>query len=224
MKHIVFFIVFLISISSFANRFSSGGKGSKVMLGGYYGMGFINPKDINTSLSSQTTTPRLNNITQETALGGVLGYMLSPKFQLGVAYEQQTAKNEIRTTTPAVSGAGYELSHSALWLNLNLFLVNTNKAYVYFGVAGGYPLTSKVTTVLAARTEYDADKTINYKGQLGFGYKLANPVSLFIETSYQSIVSGDIKRGSTTLTLPNGSRAKLDLTGVKVLGGLALHF
>src|SRR5438128_2583716 len=139
---ILIFVLFLAPhVSKAASQNSS--HSGRWMINGYYGLGFINPKDINDSANAQGTTPRLNSISGDTLYGGSLGFMLSPKFQFKLAYELQNAKNPVNTTSPfTATGAGYELTQNEEWGGINYFLVHTGKLYAYVGGSLGYPTYS----------------------------------------------------------------------------------
>lgn len=200
--------------------------GNRWSVGGFYGIGFTNPKDLNDSAGNQITTPKLNNLSSENIYGASLGFLLIPTLQFKLVYEMQSNKNPVTTSSPFVaSGVGYEMTQNEVWAELNYFLIRSARAFAYVGASMGYPIVSRVTTNLAIKTDYDADKTLGLMGQLGVGLMLSQHFSVFIEGGYQSVVSGDIKSSTgAVLTTSNGSKAKLDLSAPKASAGIAIDF
>ncbi len=200
--------------------------GKRLSVLGFYGLGGVNPSDINNISSAASTVPPLQSISTLSYFGGGIGYQLSRKFQTRLTYEKQEAKNLVTATTPSVTDAGYTISWTELWAEINYNLTQSRFVYAYLGAGFGYPIESHLTANLSSRTEYDAEKTLGYKGQAGFGILLGKYVSIFFQTEFQSLASGDVKdSGGTALNQSNSStHAKLDMSGPKAHVGMAIHF
>jgi hypothetical protein len=164
------------------------------------------------------------NINTGTIYGAEIGFLTGRVFEVAFAWESQVSKYPKTSTSPSVADAGWALQQDELWMILNAYIARTNSLFVYFGGAGGYPLTSKATLKNATGTfEYEADKTIAYRGHVGVGVVFGKHFSLYLEGGYQALVSGDLKRNGATL-MSGSEKAKMDLTGPRATAGLAFLF
>ncbi len=209
-------IVSLMLLPTLGFAASEGGS-HKFEVFGVYGLGIINPSDVN-NIQKQFV-PKPSDISSSTVFGGGAGIMLSPKFHFRATYEVVNAKN-------LNSGSGIELNSNFIFGDINYMLIHTGSMYVYVGAGVGYPTYSHATTnILGVKSEFDADKTVGFEGQGGLGFMLGRHVSLFFQGGYQSLVSGDVKTSAgVALTTPTGTKAKIDLSGFVGLAGLSLMF
>jgi hypothetical protein len=199
--------------------------GDRLKIGGFYGLGQVNPSDANAIQSTlMPSTPKIGNISTSTIYGGHLGLMLGQRWELEGAYEMQDAKNPTNTTAPAVNNAGLELMQNEVWLGLNYYLVHSNNFFFYLGAFGGYPTYSHIKQTYTVNAELDADKAINYMGKAGVGVMLGNHFSLFFEGGYQSMVSGDVKNSAGQIQTLNGHNSTIDLSGGRADAGLNIVF
>lgn len=190
---------------------------SKFQIFGFYGLGMVNPADIN-NLQKQFTAPKPNDILTGTMFGGGLGINFGPKVVFKVRYDMFEGKNL------ATDNDGYTLTQNMIWGDLDVMLAQGKTVYVYAGAGAGYPLTSTAKRVVSGvATNFDGDKNIAANAQLGLGFMLGNHFSLFFQAEYQYNFTGTLKNGSTPLTY-NGRNATLDLSGPKGMGGLAIMF
>jgi predicted porin len=205
-------LVSLIPTAGFAKGESGH---SRFRVFGDYGLGFVKPADINSSLPA--LSPRPSDITQSTIYGGGLGIDIGPKFELAVSYEVQDGKT-------SNGGNTLEIIDNLIFANGNYYLHRSRGSF-YVGAGVNYPIYSHLTTTLSgAKTDYDADKTLGYQANVGGSYMLGNHFSLFAEGGYQFVASGDVKTGGAALLNASGAKSKLDLSGLRVVGGVAVHF
>lgn len=209
---IVLLVLALVPTLSFAQK---GGKGGKVNIKAFYGYASVSPANINANQATMGA-PRPGDITSHQFYGGGLGVMLGNRFELSASYEMYEAKNL------ATNGNGFTLDMDVLWGDLNYYLVRS-EWYAYIGAGAGMTLSSSFPRKVTTTTTYTADNNISYQGQLGVGRMLGNRFSLFLEAAYKSIVTGDLKTGSTFLTT-GASRVKVDMSGLYATAGLGLHF
>lgn len=201
-----FLILVLLAIFLSSASFAAESGKHRFKIEGLYGMASVSPKDVNNNF-----TPDLSS---DMFYGGGVGFHLGPKFLFEARYEAHEAKNVNS------SGTGPDMVQNEVWGILNYFLVDKGAVHVYLGAGGGYPLYSHFTSYVSnVKTEYDADKTVGVLGQLGIGVMLGSHFSLFFEGGYQSLLSGNVKT-----TAGVNTNYKLDFSGPRGLGGLAVWF
>lgn len=199
--------------------------GPKWSVSGFYGMGFINPVDLNKNPAFATVSPRPKNLTSAVIYGGSVGYFLSSKIKFSLMYDSQFASEPTRTTVPSVRDTGFEVTQNNLWGKLDYYLKNSGKLQFYVGAAGGYPLYSHVKLTTSSKTNYDADKTFIFAGFLGTNLNFSKHFGLFIQGGYQSIVMPALRTSTgARLSKAGGGNAQLDLSGAVGHAGLTIMF
>jgi hypothetical protein len=222
-NRLVFVLLSLVILPSLGEA-RSGMSMKRFRLTGYYGVGFIAPDDVNQRGRALGGTPVIPSINQDTYYGGTLGIMVTPRFGMHVEYETHTASNPVTQTSPNGSDSGMKISQQEVWVGPVYYLINTGRFYTYLGASAGYPLGIKVTQKQAnTTTEFDADKTLGFKGNMGVGF-FFGAITLYLEGGYQSLDSGDVKSAAGVVQTVNGRKMAADLSGGRVNAGLGFVF
>jgi len=193
---------------------------------GYYGLGSVNPSDINTLASQAGTTPKLGSVTNNTIYGGGLGYRMTPRIQFIGEFDIQEAKSLTTTSSPSIANAGFDLSQDEVWAIINYSLIMDKAVEVYVGAGVGYPTYCHLNYQSTVMTQYDAVKTVGFLGQAGIRMMLGRIFNIYFEGGYQSLVSTTLNAdvGGAPLTTATGSNAKMDMSGVRGEAGLTINF
>ncbi len=212
-------ILFFCAILFTSLQGYSDGPGGSLTFGANYGLGYINPGDINSISANLGATPALSNIDRSTLYSGFFGVRFLPEFEVELIYQIERATN--MTASSIGSNSGFNISQNEMWIAPNYYFLLTSSVYSYFGIGIGYPLYSHVTeNVGAVVKEYDANPTFGVMAQLGFGLLLGDHAAFLIKAAHEEITSGIISNSSGSLITPGGNSAVLDLSGLRLFAGL----
>ena len=198
---------------------------SRVKITAYYGMGKINPADLNNLGQNQGTTPTFNNINTSTQYGGTLGIRVH-YFDIFAGYESMNAKNPVALTSPStVANGGYEINENLVTAGIRAYLHAGERVSLYLLLEALSPTYSHISLVNQTKKEFDADKTLGERAELGIELKSARHFGFFLQGGYQSLVTGTVKdtTGAAQLNV-NGGNLTVNLSGAVAEAGLSLRF
>jgi len=214
-------IVLVLTLSPVA-ALARGGDMGAYSLAGFYGLGFVNPSDINGLSSALGTTPAVGNMSSDSYYGGSLAFMMGWRWDLKFMYDQHDAKNY--TNTSVNPNTGFEIQESNVWGMLDYYLIHTRSAYMTLGAGAGYPTNFHVTEQAATTTQFSAASNLNYIGQATIGIMLGSHFSIYFDGGYQRIISGNLTDPSNNiLKNTSGAAAVADLSGFRADAGIRIH-
>lgn len=185
-------------------------------LSSYYGIAFISPTDMNNAIISTSTAS--NKFTSETFYGGGLGVRLSSSVEFDVRDEQHGS-------SVTNNGANFTMSENILWAGFEFSLIHLDTLTIYGGVYGGYPLYAHATIADGfTQGNFDADKWACAMGLVGGNLMLGSHFSVFAELGYQQVAQGTLKNGNVSYAEGNNTNITMDMSGGRMLAGLALNF
>jgi hypothetical protein len=215
-----------ISTLSFAKQMEGGEGGmGRMSLAGYYGYTSVVAGDVNNLINGVSgISPKLNNLTSGWFYGGEFGYMINPRWQVIVDYQQEWARNPVNTNVG--NNSGVELLLNSAWGGLNYWFHDRGPIRLAIGAEAGYPTYAHASVITNTRSEYDASFNPMFQGLATGEFRIVKHFAFVIKGGYQYALLGPLTQGSTAQNLhqANGSNVNLDMSGWRGQAGIVIDF